>query len=112
MTSALKRKDYLSLLANAKDRKRRKALLEIATKNEIDSLSEIIWNLVNGKVRVSPSKLKQLRKVKKHLHHLTNKRLSYKKRKNILMKTPQQGGFLTALLPVALSVLGSLFGGK
>ena len=107
--SALKRKDYLTLLANAKDRKRRRGLLEITTKNEIDSLSEIIHNLVNGNVRVSPSQLKKLRQVKKYLHHLTNKKLSYKKRKNILMKTPQQGGLLTDLLPAALTVLGSLF---
>lgn len=110
--AALKRKEYLSLLSTAKDRKRRKALLDIATKHEIDSISEIIWNLVNGKVKIPPSKLRQLKRVKKHLHHLTDKRISYKKRKNILMKTPQTGGFLATLLPVALTVLGSLFGGR
>ena len=106
MGSALKRRDYLTLLANSKDVKRRKALLDVATKQEI--ISECLLNIVNGRVRISPSKIGKLKKIKRHLKDLTNKRCSFKKRKQILK---QEGGFLTSILPVALSVLGSLFGG-
>ena len=108
MGSALKRRDYLTLLANSKDVKRRKALLDVATKQEIDAISECLLNIVNGRVRISPSKIGKLKKIKRHLKDLTNKRCSFKKRKEILK---QEGGFLTSILPVALSVLGSLFGG-
>ena len=107
MGSALKRRDYLTLLANSKDVKRRKALLDVATKQEIDAISECLLNIVNG-VRISPSKIGKLKKIKRHLKDLTNKRCSFKKRKQILK---QEGGFLTSILLVALSVLGSLFGG-
>ena len=108
MGSALKRRDYLTLLANSKDVKRRKALLDVATKQEIDAISECLLNIVNGRVRISPSKIGKLKKIKRHLKDLTNKRCLFKKRKQILK---QEGEFLTSILPVALSVLGSLFGG-
>ena len=108
MGPASKRRDYLTLLANSKDVKRRKALLDIVTKLEIDAISECFLNIVNSRVRISPSKIGKLKKIKRHLKEVTNKRCSFKKRKEILK---QEGGFLTSILPVALSVLGSLFGG-
>ena len=105
----MKKRDYLTLLANSKDGKRRKALLDVATKQEIDAISECLLNIVNGRVRISPTKIGKLKRIKKHLKDLTNKRCSFKRRKQILK---QEGGFLTSLLPVALTVLGSLFGGR
>ena len=106
MGTALKKKDYLTLLANSKDNERRKALLDLATKQEIDAISECLLNIVNGCVRIPPGKLAKLRKITRHLRDLTNKRCSFKRRKQILK---QQGGFLTTILPVALSLLGSIF---
>ena len=51
MGSALKRRDYLTLLANSKDVKRRKALLDVATKQEIDAISVLVkhskWSCEN-----------------------------------------------------------------
>lgn len=107
MSTALKKKDFLSLLSKSKEGKRRRALLDIASKQEIDAISECLLNILNGKVKLAPGKLNKLRKVKRHLRDLTNKKCCFKKRKQILK---QQGGFLPTLLPVALSVLGSLFG--
>lgn len=107
MSTALKKKDYLTLLATSKEAKRRKALLEIASRTEIDAISECLLNILSGKVKIPPKKLHHLRKIKRHLRDLTNKRCSFKKRKQILK---QKGGFLPTLLPIALSVLGSLFG--
>ena len=81
MGSALKRRDYLTLLANSKDVKRRKALLDVATKQEIDAISECLLNIVNGHVRISPSKIGKLKKIKRHLKDLTNKRCSFREKK-------------------------------
>lgn len=109
MSTALKRKDYLTLLGSSKGVKRRRALLDIATKQEIDAISECLLNILNGNVEIPSEKLNKLRRIKRHLRQLTNKSCSYRKRKQLLK---QEGGFLPTILPIALSVLGSLFGGK
>ena len=80
MGSALKRRDYLTLLANSKDVKRRKALLDVATKQEIDAISECLLNIVNGRVRISPSKIGKLKKIKRHLKDLKGVHLRKEKK--------------------------------
>ena len=47
MGHALKRQDYLSLLANSKQARRRNSLIELATPSEIKAVAECILNVIN-----------------------------------------------------------------
>jgi hypothetical protein len=106
--SALKHRDFLTLLGNTKNKKRRNALIEVGTSGEIDGVSECILNILMGRVPLKPNQIRKLRKIKRYLRQLADKKCSLKKRKHILK---QKGGFLGALIPIAVSALGSLFGG-
>ena len=106
-TLALKHKDFLTLLGNSKQRKRRNALIELGTNEEIDSISECILNILQGKVKLKSQEIKKLQKIKQYLRLLANKKCSIKKRKTLLK---QKGGFLAALIPLAISAVTSLLG--
>lgn len=106
MSKALQYRDYLSLLSKKNNRKRRNLLIDYAEKGEIIALQEIVQNLLFGNI---PLNKKQKNKLKRHkllLRKLVNK-CSFKKKKSLLK---QQGGFLASLLPIALSLIGGLFG--
>lgn len=105
---AIKHKDYLTLLSKTKQANRRHKLVDAANKSEINAVTECIKNILNGNVPLGKSQLKQLRKYKTTLRSLANKCLATKEKKRVLK---QRGGFIATLLPIALSALGSLFGG-
>ncbi len=69
---------------------------------------ECIKNILNGNVPLDKAQLSQLRKYKTTLRSLANKCIAAKEKKRVLK---QRGGFIATLLPIALSALGSLFGG-
>jgi hypothetical protein len=106
-TLTLKHIDFLTLLGDSKNKKRRNALIDIATNGEIDSISECILNILQGKVPLKPFQTKKLQKIKKYLRLLASKKCSIKNRKKILK---QKGGFLGALIPVAIAAISSLLG--
>ncbi len=112
-SKALKHKDYLTLLSKAKKSKRRKLLIDLADCDEIRAISECIANVLTGNVRLKSAHKKKLERHKQVLRSLISKSSSTKKKKQLLQ---QKGGFLPALLPLALSavssILPALFGGK
>ena len=69
----------------------------------IDDLIEIILNIVRGNVNVSQGKKEVLKKHRKSLLTLVNT-----KNKKLMRKVmnKQRGGFIAALLPIALAALG------
>lgn len=88
--------------------KQRKAILLHADPNLVTSLCECASNVVKGNVPLSRFQKAKLSRYKKHIRDLSNKRLSHKKRKAILV---QQGGFLSLLLkPIIQSLGGMLLG--
>lgn len=87
--------------------KSRKRLINKASRDNIDSLSEIALNILKGNVSLSPQHKKKLKKHKEKLRNLAQKNISFKKRKGLLV---QRGGFLPLLLAPALSLLGGLAG--
>lgn len=106
--SLLKRKDFLNLLSKSKrNKKRRNLLIDIADKEEINALSEIILNALRGNLPLKKKEIKELNKYKHVLRKLIKRTYSIKKKKAILK---QKGGFLGAIIPIALSALGSIFG--
>lgn len=73
----------------------------------IDDLLEILLNIVRGTMKVTNSKFKVLKRHKKPLIDLVNS-----KNKKLMRKViyKQRGGFIGALIPIALSALTGLIG--
>ena len=108
-TLALKHKDFLTLLGNSKQRKRRNALIELGTNEEIDSISECILNILQGKVKLKSQEIKKLQKIKQYLRLLANKKCSIKKRKTLFK---QKGGLFFKNIVSAIISLAKKKGGS
>lgn len=83
-----------------------KAVIEHSDKDLIYCLSNVIHNVTTGKIPVKQSTLKKLRKYKKELYKLCEKRLSLKQRKKILVQKGR--GIFSILLPTIIGTLVSL----
>ena len=70
----------------------------------IHSILQYCLNILNGNVRLTPKQKSTLCKHKAKLGVLANKKISLRKKKQII----QKGGFLCAILAPFASVLGSL----
>ena len=69
----------------------------------VNDLLEIIVNVVRGNVALSTAKRMKLHQHKKSLLSLVNTK-NKRRMKKVLYK--QKGGFIAALLPIALAALG------
>ena len=67
-------------------------------------VSECAKNVIKGNVPLTKRQMTNLRRKRYDLRALSKRKTSLKTKRKIL----QKGGFLTALLPPVLSVLGSL----
>jgi hypothetical protein len=84
--------------------KKRRVLMDLATKDQIKALEEVALNIVKNTVALSDDEERVCRRWRKPLRLLALKRYPSKDKKKIL----QQGGFFAAILPIIASVLGSL----
>ena len=89
--------------------KLRKAIISNSKPELIRALCEIITNVVAGTVKLNTKDKKKLSHHKLALRTLADKKVSVNKKKQILV---QNGGFLSALLIPALTLLGSIIGSK
>lgn len=101
----LKRKDFLNLLAKSKTKKRRNALVDLGDSSEIKAVAEIIANVLEGNVALDENQLRKLRRHKKKLRLIAQKRHSVKRKKALIKQT---GGIIGALIPLAISTVASL----
>ena len=88
--------------------KSRKNFLKHCSSDLIDCLCECSQNLLHGNVPVTSAQFKKLKKYKKVLRKISNKKLSSLKRRKLLTK--QSGGFLGALIGPLIGLVSSLFG--
>lgn len=88
------------------DRAKRQYLKK-CNKEFVDCVSECAKNVLRGNVPLTTNQKAKLRRNQKNLRSLAIKRTSLKKRRQIL----QKGGFLAALLPPVLSLLGGVLTG-
>ena len=97
---------YLQVLAKCKP-KVRKVLVEHGPVDLVKCICECSFNLLKGVIPLTSSQKRILSRYKKHLRILAEKKVSLKKKKQLLN---QKGGnsLIAALLPPILSVLGSL----
>lgn len=90
----------------------RQAILKKANPALIDTISEISKNILNGNVPLKPKTKSSLRKYKEILRKLSSQhpnKLSCKKRRQLLCRKNQTGGFLPLLLePVIAGLVTAL----
>lgn len=98
----LNQKNYITNLLNS-DKKLQKLIVSKAGKKIITPLCIIVLNILRGSVKLSDIDYKNLKRFKLQLRNLV-KRSNLSTKKKIL----QQGGFLSYLLPVALTTLDIL----
>ena len=106
--------DYLSLLAkNANKRSERKALVDLATKDQLLAIAECIENILTGNVTLSNAQLQKLKRHKQAMRLIVSRQLPVQQQKRHLI---QSGGLLGSIIPIALSALAplvrGLFGGR
>ena len=106
MKAAVKHKDFLTLLSKSKQKKRRDLLIELASSQELNAIIECIINILRGNVSLNERRKKRFSRFKNVMREVALKSNPIKKKKRILQ---QKGGFLGALIPIALSAIGSLF---
>ena len=106
--NVLKRKEILNLVATTKSRKRREGLVNLATGDEIRAIAEIVHNLLKGNVPLNADCLARLKRHKKQLRLLSQKRYPVREKRELIKQT---GGIWASLIPVAVSTVASLLGG-
>ena len=97
---------YLQILAKSKP-KLRKILIDNVPESVITAICECCLNTLKGVIPLTQCQKRRLAPYKTHLRALANRKVSRKHKKTYL--TQRGGSILTALLPPALGVLGSLF---
>ena len=83
-------------------------LIDLADASEIKAISECILNVLNGHIKLKSEQKKKLKRHKDTLRHLASRSNSTHRKRALLH---QRGGFLSALLPLALSAVGSIIPG-
>ena len=103
----LKHREFIEKLAEIKKNKKEIIqLIQKSTANEINSLSELAFNILNGNLPCTKHRKKSLKKKLHDLRLLGDKKTVNKSKKKVLMKG---GGFLLgALIPIAISAITSL----
>lgn len=100
--------DFLSLIKRSKNKKQRDKLVELANKSQIDSISEIIINVLRGTIALSRVQQGRLQRYKNCLRMLALKSTPLHQKKKQLKS--YAGGFLPALIGLAAPIISSLVG--
>ena len=104
-SKAIRHRDFLTLLGKSKQGKRRKMLLEAATSDEIKAVAECALNLLKNRIKLNNNQKRRLKRHKETLRYIAHKGTNIKKKRRAMQ---QKGGFLTSLLPLAISAVTSL----
>lgn len=97
---------FLHLICTC-SQKQRKQLIDIATSDQILSISECAYNILRRKFKLTPAQLSKLRRYKKFVYKIVERNTPIDQRKKEL---EQSGGFLPALLaPILGAAFGALF---
>ena len=98
-------KPYFELIAQSTP-KRRKKLLKVINRGELEGLCEICLNILKGNINLNTEQINALKKNKKLIRQLSNRQISQTQKKDIIN---QNGGFIASLASIVLPMLTSLF---
>ena len=82
----------------------KKAIIEHASPDLINAISEIVWNMLKGVIKLTPKQKRRLSRYKEEFCSLVKKKLSIAKKRKILNQKGTGAG-LAALVPIALALL-------
>jgi hypothetical protein len=100
----LERNISLLDLLNKTGKTQRNALINTATRDQIQCICDCASNILDENIKLEESDLRKLRRYQNFVRYLANKNGNLEKKKLII----QHGGFLPALLTPILSLAGSL----
>ena len=103
----IKHKEFLKFFSNLPP-KSRSHLIPALDKEQINTISEICKNFLNRKLTQDPKIIKKVKTAKNEIKAISLKKIPQYKKKKIL-KTRRGGAILSVLLPLAASLIGSLF---
>lgn len=101
-------KDFILFFHSLSPRKRSK-LISLLKRQHLDCLSEIFTNFLKNNLTQDKEIVKKVRKYKNDIRTISLKRTP-KKEKVRILSSQRGGAILGALLPLAISAIGSLFG--
>ena len=96
--------EFLNSLSHCKCSKRRE-LLQNASRDNIKALCEVCLNLLLGNIQVNAEQIKKLRRHRKSIEALADRKLALKRKKEVLN---QRGGALGAAV-IAATLLPTLY---
>ena len=96
---------YLHVLVNG-TAKQREGILRGADKELVYCLCECALNVLQGNVKLQNKEKNHLKKYKRQLRDLSNKKISLRTKRKLLLK--QKGGWVSALIAPVLSTLAGL----
>ena len=107
MSERLKRHvPLLKALAKASTHSRKKFLKNNCSQDFIHCICECVQNILKGRARLSKAHKSKLSRHKNSMRKLILKKTSFKNKKKLV----QTGGFIGALLPSLIKIVGGLFG--
>lgn len=109
MSQRIKRNAVLLQALYHASPQKRKDILAHSSPDFLQALCEIALNLLKGNIPLSGSQYQKLKRQKKIIRLLADKKTSLNRKRQVLKK--QTGGFLFPLLSAAVPILGNLLGG-
>jgi hypothetical protein len=106
MSTIVKKKLHCLHVLQSASPKLRKAILENADPELVRAIAECCINFLYNKLKVPNDSLRKLRQKRTVIRELAHPKTSIAKKKKLLVQSG--GGFLSLLLPAAITLIGSL----
>jgi hypothetical protein len=89
--------------------KTKKSIIKSFDRNNVNSICELVLNVLNKNIPITQEAFQKLIPQAKYCRKILNRKLKIKdKKKIILSKGIQRGGFLQFIIPAILSTIGSI----
>lgn len=104
MKKVLQHLSYLLLLSSSKSSKQKKELIKTATREQLKAIFESVANILHGNLELKPSLKAKLKTKSNFFHKLTDKKVSVKRKINLMLKHEKELAlFLSPLTKLLIS---------
>jgi hypothetical protein len=87
----------------------KKSIIKSFDKNNVNSICELVLNVLNRNIPISQEAFNKLIPHAKYCRKILNRKLKIKEKKKIILtRGIQRGGFLQFIIPAILSTIGSI----
>jgi hypothetical protein len=100
--------NFLHSLFRTRLSKQRCILIQKASKEQILTLVEFIFNILLRHIPLTSRQKKLLCKFKRALHLIVNRGISCEQKRKIIIRSEQKGGFLGVLASIGIPLIASL----